>query len=67
MPKARISCFNPAGNQLEEMRKAVTWVIPSGTKNNHSRRLLVAEDKKNDSVKHKAGKGGDEEKVNNVR
>lgn len=47
MPKARISYLKPVGNQLEEMRKAVTWVIPPGTKNNHSRRLLVAEDKKN--------------------
>lgn len=48
MPKAKIFYFKPAGNQLEEMRKAVARVIPSGTENNHSRRLLVAEDKKND-------------------
>lgn len=38
----------------------MTRAIPSGTENNHSRRLLVAEDKKNDSVKHKGGKGGHE-------
>lgn len=67
MPKARISFFKPVGNQLEEMRKAVIWVIPSGMKNNHSRSLLVAEDKKNGSVKHKAGKGGNEEMVSSWR
>lgn len=59
MPKARIFYFKPVGNQLEGTRKAVTWVIPSGTRNNHSRRFLVAEDKKNDSINHKAGEGGD--------